>query len=134
MTISTAPEHVRNRYLRGGCFALAIELHRKTGLPLWGLLLDDELHHAFVLDPDQGVAIDIRGGMSIEAVRKGARYEETLEAREISEEKIMETVFSFDPEDLREARRSIRDHLRGLPPKRRLRPAEVEDGFSGLGM
>lgn len=119
--VSLAPDHIRNRYLRGGCFALAIELHRKTGLPLWGLMLDEELHHAFVADGDADLAIDIRGQMPIDAVSKGARYEDGLEAREITEEKIMETVFSFDPEELREARRSINDYLRRLPPKRRVR-------------
>lgn len=124
---STAPEHVVNRYLRGKCFALAFALHRRTRLPLWGLMLGDELHHAFVADGDRDLAIDIRGVMSIEEVKRGARYEGGLEAREITEEILMETVFSFDPEDLREARRAIKDHipLHRLPakPRKRKSPA-----------
>lgn len=131
MIRSTAPEHVVNRYLRGKCFALAFALHRRTRLPLWGLMLGDELHHAFVADGERDLAIDIRGIMPIAEVRRGAKYEDGLEAREITEEILMETVFSFDPEDLREARRAIRDHLHLdlLPPnpRRKKRPEAVAE-------
>lgn len=123
MIRSTAPDHVVNRYLRGKCFALAFALHRKTRLPLWGLMMGDELHHAFVADGERDLAIDIRGIMPIAEVKRGAKYDDGLEAREITEEILMETVFSFDPEDLREARRAIKDHipLHRLPPKPRER-------------
>ncbi len=116
ITGSTAPRHVQARYLRGGCFVLAIELHRVTGLPLWGLKLgsgpEAELHHAFIADPDRDLAIDIRGSRPIGRMREGSRDEHQLVAVPISEAEIMAVVGSFGAEEIKEARRAVRDHLR----------------------
>lgn len=49
-------------FMRGGCFMLALWLHHKTGLPLYGLYdAQDRMHHAFVYDPASETAYDARG-------------------------------------------------------------------------
>lgn len=55
--------------MASGCYGLAIVLHEKTGLPLWGLF-DDKgaCHHAFVYDADTDIAYDARGGLSLSDV------------------------------------------------------------------
>lgn len=55
-------------FMRGGCFALALHLHRKTGLPLYGLAdTAGHFHHAFVLDGDH--ALDARGRVPLALIR-----------------------------------------------------------------
>lgn len=54
-----------NDFLKGGCYALALWLHRKTELPLYGLFDDQGLmHHAMVGDHDGKVMYDARGRVS----------------------------------------------------------------------
>ena len=135
MTRSTAPRHIVNRYLRGGCFVLAILLHRQTGLPLWGMRTapNGGIEHAFVADPDRGVGIDIRGEMQIERISEGARLQNP-HFGPVTEDEIMAQVFSFDPAEVREAQRVIKAHLVGLPEKSRtnlkVMPPD-QDGMSG---
>jgi hypothetical protein len=48
--------------MRGGCFALALHLHRRTSLQPWGLMDEEgECHHAFVADASAEYAYDARG-------------------------------------------------------------------------
>jgi hypothetical protein len=48
--------------MRGGCYVLALWLHNKTGLPLYGLWdKKGEIAHAFVYDPATNLAYDARG-------------------------------------------------------------------------
>ncbi len=53
--------------MRGGCFALAAFLHKKTGYPIFALSDErGDLHHAFVVDGSY--ALDARGQISLENV------------------------------------------------------------------
>lgn len=56
-----------NDYLKGGCYALALWLHRKTELPLYGLFDDQgRMHHALVGDHDGQTLYDARGRVTAE--------------------------------------------------------------------
>lgn len=66
----TAPDHLLRKYLRGGCFALAHEAHRLSGLPIMALRdAAGNPHHAFVAEGD--AAWDIRGRLPLAAVAQG---------------------------------------------------------------
>lgn len=54
-------EATQNNFMRGGCFILALWLHAKTKLPLYGLWEGDVMHHAFVYDAATDTAFDARG-------------------------------------------------------------------------
>jgi len=57
-------------FLRGGCYALALWLHGKTDLPLYGLYDDHgEMQHAMVGDHDAERFYDARGRVPAVAVR-----------------------------------------------------------------
>lgn len=59
-----------NDFLRGGCYALALWLHRKTELPLYGLFDDHgEMHHALVGDHEGETFHDARGRVPVACVR-----------------------------------------------------------------
>jgi hypothetical protein len=66
-----APPHIENRYLRGGCVAFAVALKRELNLPVYALV--DLVNgrefwvHAFVADEEQGLAVDVRGPMELDA-------------------------------------------------------------------
>ncbi|MCW3782970.1 hypothetical protein [Defluviimonas salinarum] len=110
--VSTAPEHVRRRYLRGRCWVLADELVRATGLELWGLRDENgDLHHAFAADPAAGLAHDIRGTMPIDRVAEGsaARGGRCVP---IARADMIAISGAFDAAEIREARRVLRAHLR----------------------
>ncbi|MEP3669940.1 MAG: hypothetical protein ABJN42_24785 [Roseibium sp.] len=110
---STAPRHIRTRYMRGGCWAMAHELSKKTGMDLWGLRDDrGDLHHVYVADPERGIAIDIRGGMPMEKIAEGCQAQIAGPA---SLDEILRHIGSFEPAELREARKVIQAHLSGLP-------------------
>jgi hypothetical protein len=111
VTASAAPEHLRRRYLRGGCFALAQEMHRLSGLPLFGLR-DDEggLHHAFAADPETGIGWDIRGSMPLDRIPEGSTVPKGV-VRPITLEDLEAQVGSFDVEDLQAAAHAIRSWL-----------------------
>jgi hypothetical protein len=111
------PEHLRRRYLRGGCFALAREMHRVTGLPLFGLRdAAGDLHHALVGDPAAGTFWDIRGEIPRERVAEGSAAPGGVVAP-LSREDLEAEVGSFDLEDLQAAAHAIRTWLvpAGLP-------------------
>ena len=51
-----------SKWMRGRCFDLAIQLNKKTKLPIYGLFdLSGNCHHAFVFDEKKGLGIDARG-------------------------------------------------------------------------
>lgn len=53
---------MKSDLMRGGCFAMALWLHRKTELPLYGLFDEaGDMHHALVLDEAEDVFYDARG-------------------------------------------------------------------------
>lgn len=54
-------EATQGEFMRGGCFVLALYLHTKTKLPLYGLWDGDVMHHAFVYDAATDTAYDARG-------------------------------------------------------------------------
>ncbi|MFG6080323.1 hypothetical protein ACEUZ9_000873 [Paracoccus litorisediminis] len=113
--ISTAPQHIRTRYMRGQCFALAHALHNLTKQSIWGLREGGigAIHHAFIADPKAGLGYDIRGQLPIERIADGAVP--GLIAVPITLADLMDQVGSFDPAELREARRVVREHLKLLP-------------------
>lgn len=54
--------------MTGGCFALALALHKRSRLPIYGLYDNGgNIHHAFVKDGDYG--IDARGRVPIRDIR-----------------------------------------------------------------
>lgn len=74
-----APPHIETRYLKGGCVAFAAALHRELKLPVY-VLADfhnggENWIHAFAADEKQGLAVDVRGPMELDArvVARGAR-------------------------------------------------------------
>jgi len=124
--LSTAPRHIRTRYLRGGCWVLAIELAKHTGLQLWGIRDGQgNLHHAFVADGSRGIAIDIRGSMPLENVVEGcAAMDPKLEP--IGKDEILSICGSFSRTDIREAKRVIATML--------IVPSEPENATRSEGM
>lgn len=112
---SLAPEHIRGRYMRGGCFDLAKVLSKQTRLPIWGLFhgsVEGDLHHAFVADEARGLAFDIRGTVPFADVAKGSVAEDDPVLAPLSEERILQEIFSWDPDELKEARRVVKSMLR----------------------
>jgi len=123
------PGHVVSRYLRGGCLAYAIALKRELGLALY-VLVDrhggrEDWVHAFVADPDRGVALDVRGTMPLDAAALAAgasvvgkisvrpatakeisfRMDRYPTAREIDEARAVVRKFAdYDPHDQLPAR------------------------------
>ncbi|MCE6958352.1 hypothetical protein LAZ40_04685 [Cereibacter sphaeroides] len=114
--VSDAPEHIRRRYLTGGCFAFAHELAKVTRLPIWGMWDGaGDLHHAFVADPDAGLGHDIRGTLPLDRLHAGSRVKGSeVQFGTLNREQILDAGGSLDPADLREARRVIRDEIRIL--------------------
>lgn len=125
MTYSTAPDYIKRRYLCGKCGAFAIALHRKIGLPLWGLHdpISGDLYHAMVVRPDEWVGIDIRGALPLDAMWEG--FGPGLVALPITEDDIHAKLRSYSDEDLRIAKRDVGEYLRDLPRKRRPEAPEV---------
>lgn len=59
------------QYMRGSCYALAMYLHDRTDLALYGLFdTHGTMHHAFVADPQSGTAYDGRGRTSLSTVMR----------------------------------------------------------------
>jgi hypothetical protein len=58
-------------FMSGGCYALALWLHRRCSLPLYGLYdAESVLHHAFIQDTKSGTFYDARGEHnSIKSIR-----------------------------------------------------------------
>lgn len=54
-------------FMKGGCYSLALWLHRKTGLTIYGLFDGDQMHHAMV--GDGTTFYDARGRVSLATVR-----------------------------------------------------------------
>jgi len=62
-------------YLRGGCYALALALHKDTGAATWGMFdASGAMHHAFVVRAD-GLAVDARGLRVVDHVGNGSCVE-----------------------------------------------------------
>lgn len=70
-----------NELMRGGCYALALYLHRRTGLPLHGLFdeagSEGSMHHAYVFDAASGLAYDARGAVRLDRIAVFRREEGT---------------------------------------------------------
>jgi hypothetical protein len=116
---SIAPHHVVSAYKRGQGFALAIALHRKYKLPLYGAKDKNGLvHHFFVVD--SGRAVDIRGSIPFEMVALGSQADGgTLEP--VTEAEIVSLVEDFrcfgaqlDKADIRKAYRTSNRYLRRI--------------------
>jgi hypothetical protein len=50
-------------FMNGGCYVLAIWLHNRTKLPLYGIWHDDDIAHGFVYDETKDIAYDARGAI-----------------------------------------------------------------------
>ena len=110
--LSNAPRHVVTRYLRGGCWILAIELSKKTKLPLWGIRDErGDLHHAFVADEENQTAIDIRGSMPLHNVALGCGAQNPR-IEPIHKEEILALCGHFSRGEIQEAKRVINTMLR----------------------
>lgn len=111
---SLAPPHIRTRYLRGGCWALAHELSKYLRLPVWGIYEGDasgDCHHAFVADPEREMGYDIRGGLPFAEMAQGSSVALPCLAP-LPAERMLSIIGSFDLAELREARRVIRTMIR----------------------
>lgn len=98
---------VKRRYLRGQCFALAKVMAKASGLPVWGGFDDrGDPHHAFVYDAETGLGYDIRGALSLDTIMAGSAAE-TGTTGPLSEELILSHIGSYDPADLRQARKDV---------------------------
>lgn len=108
-----APAHIRTRYLRGGCYALALALHKATKLPLCGLYEagTDDLHHAFVRDPATGMALDIRGLLPLDQEAEGSAVE-VPDYRPIRRADIIGVVGSIAAADMKQANEVVRTYFR----------------------
>lgn len=68
-------------FLRGGCYALAIWLHQRTGLQLVGLYDEDgTLHHAMVANDAADMVYDARGAVPVQvaSLLRGRRCAGTI--------------------------------------------------------
>lgn len=122
MTPRHAPDHLIRRYLRGGCFALAREAARISGLPLMGLRdAAGAVHHAFVADPDTGEAWDIRGRLPISRISEGSAAG-SPQIAPLSSEELLSLLGAPDPYAQDAAARAVRAHLQpaGLPVRSEL--------------
>jgi len=127
------PAHIRTRYLRGGCWAFAQELSRALKLPVWGIYEGDaggDCHHAFVADPVRKIGFDIRGTLPFAEIARGSAVRAPFLAP-LPEAQLLQIVGSFDPAELKEARRVIRtllkvDHLES----EKSRPEPEDPSFS----
>ena len=121
--VTRAPDHLLRRYLRGGCFALAHEAARISGLPLMGLRdTDGAVHHAFVADPGTGTSWDIRGALPIARVGDGSAVT-TPRITELDEADLLDLLGDPCPYALGAAAAAVRAHLvpAGLPVRPELR-------------
>ena len=121
MTPRPAPDHLVRRYLRGGCFALAHEAARLSGLPLMGLRdRAGAVHHAFVADA--GEAWDIRGKIPISRIGEGSAVKRP-EITPLPFEELLSILGPPDPYMQDAAAHAVRAHLlpAGLPVRPDLR-------------
>lgn len=133
VTTRPAPDYLIWRYLRGGCFTLAYEAARISGLPLMGLR--DEtgaVHHAFVADPETGEAWDIRGRCPVSRISAGCAMK-TSEITPLPSEEVLSLLGHPDPYAQDTAARAVRAHLLadGLPVRPDLRVPLPEAGATG---
>ncbi|MCZ7860714.1 hypothetical protein O9X98_04790 [Agrobacterium salinitolerans] len=125
-----APPHIETRYLRGGCVAFAAALHRELKLPVYVLA---DLHngeedwiHAFAADEKQGLALDVRGPMELDArvVARGARIGGIPLIRPAS---INDISFRMDRHptntEIDQARAAVRKFVQPVYERPRLAPA-----------
>ncbi|HEX5426652.1 MAG TPA: hypothetical protein VFW94_24280 [Candidatus Acidoferrales bacterium] len=109
---SSAPREVVNQGLHGMCGPIAIALHRKTGLPIFGAF--DKfgyLHHLFVSDGEH--AIDIRGSMPLENVAVRSKAANGT-IKPMTEEQVYEDIKPFqiiEPSDIKRARSIVNRYL-----------------------
>lgn len=121
--VTRAPDHLLRRYLRGGCFALAREAARISGLPLMGLRdAEGAVHHAFVADPGTGIAWDIRGALPIGSVGAGSAVT-TPRITGLEEGELLNLLGDPCPYALGAAAAAVRAHMipAGLPVRPELR-------------
>lgn len=74
-------------YVAGECYEFAIALHRGLGWPMFGLMLNNQIFHAGVTDPD-GNLYDARGLIPMENLGEPFDLRSPFVLREISEEEI----------------------------------------------
>jgi hypothetical protein len=66
------------KWMRGHCWDMAIALHEKTKLPIYGLFdKRGDCHHAFVWDESISVGIDARGALMMSGLRAGCAGQES---------------------------------------------------------
>lgn len=66
-----------NEWMRGKCWDMAVALHEKTSLPLYGLFdQHGGCHHAFVLDAELNMGLDARGTMPVDRLKRGCAGQE----------------------------------------------------------
>lgn len=118
------PAHLLTRYLRGGCFVLAGEMHRRTGLPLLGLRDGaGRLHHAVVADPEPGFGWDIRGRVPLDRAGDGCSVKDLrIEPIGLSD---LEAAGNLEPLDMLEAARVLHDVLAQDPAWPGPRPGDT---------
>ncbi|WP_038129373.1 hypothetical protein [Vibrio fluvialis] len=59
-TFADLDDNARTEFVCGGCYYLAVTIHKLTGYPIYAEIDGDDFIHCWVTDPD-GNAIDING-------------------------------------------------------------------------
>lgn len=109
--VSTAPHHIVRRYLSGGCWTLAPLLAKMLKLPMFGLQDErGDIHHVFVVDKATATAFDIRGSMPLSEIGRGSVAPDGIIVP-VTQDDILKVIGSFDPGEVREAKKVIRDFL-----------------------
>lgn len=115
------PSEIRNgasKWMAGRCFEMALVLSGQTKLPIYGLWDDTKCHHAFVYDEELDIAIDARGLISIDALKRGCAGQ-AVKPLSLAELKDCMERSSFPDKDIlhkdeiREAKKYIKDVLEG---------------------
>lgn len=109
-------DHITRRYMRGQCLTFAVALKRELDLPIYVLIdtIDDreDWHHAFVVDEDNELAIDIRGLIELDvlAVSDGMMKSGALSFKKASAKQIAAQFGHGEPslKDINEARDIVR--------------------------
>ena len=121
-------------YMSGGCFALALYLHEKTGLPLLSLADDDgHVHHACVSIPDgrfadaRGILPDLYSLIRYKGRLCAGQHPETIEYDELKRMAIEQNMLNYSPQALNAFVRKTRALNELMPEPKRKRPSNHFD-------
>lgn len=87
------PRIANTYYTTGGCWNLALALHERTGLPIeLYVRADGKPAHGYVVNDEDGYAIDARGRIPIQQARAGAS-----ESPRVTPDELLELLDTLGP-------------------------------------